>query len=124
MAHFAEVDENNIVKQVVVISNADIVDSNGVEQESIGIQVCKDIFGPDTNWVQTSYNGTFRSVYAGVGYVYEQSADVFYSTIPPFPSWTLDSNFVWQAPTPKPDDGKTYLWHEATLAWVEYNVGE
>ena len=60
MAHFAQLN-NNTVTQVVVISNADLLDENGVEQETLGIQVCHNIFGPDTNWVQTSYNGNFRA---------------------------------------------------------------
>lgn len=120
MAHFAQIDENNIVLQVVVISNADLLDNKGKEQESIGIQVCKSIFGADTNWVQTSYNGNFRKKYAGIGDKYDSSADVFYWPTAPFPSWTLDSNYEWQPPIPRPEDGKIYEWVESSLSWVEF----
>ena len=64
MAHFAKI-ENNIVSQVIVVNNEVLLDENGIEQESIGAQFCHDTFGGD--WVQTSYNGTMRGKYAGVG---------------------------------------------------------
>jgi len=118
MAHFAQLN-NNIVTQVIVISNADLLDENGVEQETLGIQVCRNIFGPDTNWAQTSYNGNFRKKYAAIGDAYSPDANVFYNPNPPYPSWTLDANYDWQPPTPKPDDGKEYVWDEPTLAWIE-----
>ena len=119
MAHFAELDENNIVLRVVVISNDDLVGENSQESEALGIQVCRKIFGAGTNWAQTSYNGNFRKKYAGIGDKYEPAADVFYWPEAPFPSWTLDSNFDWQPPTPMPTDGKRYSWDEESLSWVE-----
>lgn len=124
MAHFAELDETNTVKQVIVISNDDLLDNKGKEQESIGIQVCKSIFGDNTNWVQTSYNGKFRKKYAGIGDKFVPDVDVFYSPYGPYPSWTLDENYDWQPPTPMPTDGKVYDWDEPTLSWVEIPVGE
>lgn len=119
MAHFAELDANNIVTRVIVVSNADIVDGDGVEQEALGVAVCRAICGAETNWVQTSYNSNFRKQYAGVGMKYEATADLFYNPVGPYPSWELDENFDWQAPTPMPDDGKPYSWDEDSLSWVE-----
>jgi hypothetical protein len=66
MAHFAKV-EDGIVREVIVVSNEVLHDENGVEQESIGIDFCKSLYGADTEWVQTSYNGSFRGKYAGSG---------------------------------------------------------
>lgn len=66
MAHFARV-ENNLVREVIVVNNDVIKDKNGVEQESIGIAFCKSLYGEDTQWLQTSYNGSFRGKYAGSG---------------------------------------------------------
>lgn len=125
MAHFAELDENNIVLRVVVVSNDDILDENGEEQEFLGIQVCKNIFGLDTIWIQTSYNGNFRKKYAGIGDKYETDADLFYWPIAPYPSWTLDENYDWQPPVTRPTDGKIYKWNEENLTWAEVpEVGE
>jgi len=119
MAHFAELDSTNTVQRVIVISNDDLLDSSGVEQETLGINVCKSIFGPNTKWVQTSYNGNFRKKYAGIGDIYVPEADLFYTPVATFPSWSLDENYDWQPPTTKPSDGKRYYWDEPTLAWVE-----
>jgi len=121
MAHFAELDENNNVLRVVVISNADLLDENGDEQESLGIEVCHKVFGPEGSWVQTSYNGKFRKKYAGIGNKYDLTADLFYDPFPPFPSWSLDSNFDWQAPVPRPTkviEGHFWSWNEDDLNWV------
>ena len=116
MAHFAQIDENNIVTQVVVIANEDTSDENGIEVESIGIAFCKSLFGEDTNWVQTSYNGNIRYNYAGVGYTWDAAQNAFY-TPQPFPSWSLDSDFKWQAPVPYPQDGEDYSWNEENQSW-------
>lgn len=117
MAHFAELDANNIVTRVMVVSNADMVDENGDEQQSMGIEVCRSIFGADTTWVQTSYNGNFRDHYAGPGYFYDQQNDRF---IPPkphdYPSFVYE-NKQWQPPAPRPDDDLNYSWNEGTLTW-------
>jgi hypothetical protein len=76
MAHFARI-EDNIVREVIVINNEVIIDSNGVEQEQLGINFCKSLYGQDTEWVQTSYNGNFRGMYAGTGMIYDPELDIF-----------------------------------------------
>lgn len=76
MAHFAKL-ENNIVTQVIVVNNEVLLDENGVEQESIGVQFCQDLFGGE--WKQTSYNANFRGRYAGPGMIYDPIADEFKS---------------------------------------------
>lgn len=89
MAHFAELDDNNIIKQVIVVHNNELLD-NGVESESKGIAFCQSLFGG--NWVQTSYNGNIRKNYAGIGYSYDVVRDAF---IPPKPTegeWILDED--------------------------------
>lgn len=79
MAHFAELDANNIVLRVLVVSNDDITDEAGLEQEELGISFLQGLLGPDTRWVQTSYNGNFRGKYAGIGDTYDPVVDVFVS---------------------------------------------
>ena len=115
MAHFAELDENNVVLRVIVVGNADTSDANGVEKEYIGAAFCERLFGG--TWKQTSYNANFRKNYAGVGYVYHADIDAFVSP-QPHPSWTLDANAQWQAPVPMPTDGGMYTWDEATTSWT------
>lgn len=75
MAHFAQLDENNVVLQVIVVHNNDLIDENGIEQEQLGIEFCQNLFGGI--WKQTSYNGNFRGSYAGIGYIYNPLLDVF-----------------------------------------------
>ena len=122
MAHFAQLDENNLVTQVVVIDNADCQDSDGNESESVGITFCQSLFGDDTTWKQTSYNNNIRKNYAGIGYTYDSTRDAF---IPPQPynSWTLDETTCqWEAPTPYPDDDNRYVWNEETTSWIELTL--
>lgn len=115
MAHFAKI-ENGIVTQVVVIANADTADAYGTEKEYIGAAFCERLFGGD--WKQTSYNGTFRKNYAGVGFTYDQNRNAFIAP-QPFPSWTLVENTCqWIAPIPMPTDGY-YTWDEASLSWIK-----
>ena len=117
MAHFAQLDSNNVVTQVIVVGNKDTADANGVEKEHIGAAFCERLFGG--NWKQTSYNGSIRKNYAGVGYTYNVSLDAF---VPPKPyaSWVLNNDTAqWDAPTPMPTDDKKYSWDEATTSWVE-----
>lgn len=123
MAHFAQLDEDNKVIQIVVINNIDCTDENGIEQEDIGIEFCKKLFGLNTTWKQTSYNGTIRKNYAGVNYQYDVELDAFIAP-QPYPSWVLDSTSCkWVSPTPLPDDygvdlnQKSYTWDENTLTW-------
>lgn len=117
MAHFAQLDDNNVVLQVIVVHNNELLDG-GVESEAKGISFCRSLF-PGTNWKQTSYNGNIRKNYAGIGYTYDTQRDAF---IPPKPysSWILDNeSCVWNAPIPYPTDGKRYFWDEATITWLE-----
>ena len=98
MAHFARIDENNVVTQVIVVSNEDTTDTNGVEVEEIGVAFCKKLLGAETNWKQTSYNNNFRVRYAGIGYSYNAELNAF---IPPspFPSWVLvEETADWVSP--------------------------
>ena len=106
MRHFAKIDSNNIVTKVIV-SEQDFINSGHV--------------GDSFLWVQTSKNNTFRKQYAGKGYTYDKVNDVF--ILPkPYASWTLDASFDWQPPTPKPDDGKMYIWNEDTQVWDEHII--
>jgi hypothetical protein len=113
MAHFAELDHNNVVLRVIVVDNRDTSTPNGTEKESIGAAHCEKIFGG--RWVQTSYNGNFRKRYAGPGMIYHEGTDAFINPSP-FPSWTLDLETAnWVAPVPKPEGD--YEWNETTGAW-------
>lgn len=118
MANFAQLDENYIVTEVVVVNNETINDLPFTESEPIGAAFLQSLFGSMTLWKQTSYNANFRKNFAGIGYTYDPVLDAF---IPPqpYPSWLLNTaTCQWQAPVPYPGDGKTYIWDEATLSWV------
>lgn len=114
MAHFAQIDEHGTVLTVIVVNNEDILDESGQESEAIGKQFCQNLFGGE--WVQTSYNSNTRKQYASIGGRYDEVNDVFIIE-QPYPSWILDENFDWQAPTPSPGDG--YLWNEDSQQWVK-----
>lgn len=117
MAHFAQLDENNVVLQVIVINNSELMDG-GTESEAKGIEFCQSLF-PGTSWKQTSYNGNVRKNYAGIGFTYDAARDAFIAP-QPFPSWVLnESTCGWQPPTPYPTDGKRYRWDESITNWVE-----
>jgi hypothetical protein len=119
MAHFAQLDENNFVTTVIVVNNEDILDDNDIESEAVGIVFCKTLFGDDTNWIQTSYNNSFRRQYASIGGKYLPSVDVFVE-VQPFASWNLDEvNGVWVAPVPMPEVPLNYiaLWDEVGQEW-------
>ena len=91
MAHFAELDEDNTVIRVIVVSNGQIIDHNTqLESEEVGIAFCKMIFGKDTRWVQTSYNRNFRRHFAGEGFKYSPEKDVFYPPCPNNNMYVLD----------------------------------
>jgi hypothetical protein len=122
MAHFAELDSNNVVKQVIVVSNENTSTSQGEEKESIGIAFCMSLLGG--TWVKTSYNSNIRKNYAGIGYTYDKDRDAF---IPPkpFASWVLNETTCrWDAPVAMPNDAgtgeppKMYAWDETTTNWV------
>ena len=110
MAHWAEIDENNIVTQVLVGNN---------EEPDEGYQWLVDNLGGV--WVKTSYNGTIRKNFAGVGFTYDDIRDAF---IPPkaFESWVLnEETCLWDPPVPCPGDYRDYRWDEDTLSWVSRN---
>lgn len=117
MAHFAQLDDNNVVTQVIVVANEELI-FEGVENETQGVIFCRSLFGNDTKWVQTSYNGNFRKRYAGIGYTYDAEKDAFIAP-QPYPSWTLDADLNWQAPVAMPEDGKPYAWFEPNQEWIE-----
>ena len=127
MASFAKLN-NNIVERVESIVNEVLKDSNGVEQEQLGINFLKKLYNePNAIWKQTSYNtnagihslgGTpFRKNYAGIGYTFEENRDAFISP-KPFNSWILNEQTCnWEAPIARPNDENRYIWNELTLTW-------
>jgi len=118
MAHFAELDANNVVLRVIVVGNADTSDASGVEKEHIGAAFCEKLFGG--TWKKTSYNGNIRKRYAGVGYTYNADLDAFVAP-KPYASWVLNNTTAdWEAPVAMPtEEGKRYAWNEETGAWDE-----
>ncbi|BAQ87526.1 hypothetical protein [uncultured Mediterranean phage uvMED] len=125
MAHFAKLDENNLVLEVIVVADSD------ASTEAKGQTFLQNLYKNTSTYKQTSYNtiagehklgGTaFRKNYAGVGYTYDASKDAF---IPPKPwnSWTLNEDTCqWEAPVAYPDDGKGYIWKEDSKTWIVFN---
>ena len=127
MAHFAQINDSNIVQQVIVVADSDAAN------EAAGIAFCKSLLGSDTNWVQTSYNNNIRHRYAGIGMKYDSTNDVFYYQ-QPYPSWVLNtSTWEWEAPVALPDDAGVddpdnptefveYTWDEDTTSWTNRTV--
>ena len=114
MAHFAKLDENNIVLEVNVVNN-DVLDP--LNEEASGVAFLTEWSGGHSNWKQTSYNSTFRKHYAGAGWSYIPHLDAFIDP-KPFESWTLNEETCeWQPPTPMPTDGQMYRWVEDDLNW-------
>jgi len=113
MAHFAELNESNIVTRVIVVANAELLD-NGTESESKGIDFLESLYG-HRNWKQTSYNATMRHNYAGVGCRYDAERDGFVAP-QPYPSWSLNEHCQWVPPVPRPE--WPCKWNESELAWV------
>jgi hypothetical protein len=130
MAHFAQLDENNVVINVTVVNNREIIDENGNESEEMGIEICKRVAGENTRWAQTSINHNIRGMYAGIGYTYNEENDRFYPP-KPYPSWIWnEENNCWESPVPMPDPndhfGYDYGWNEEKLEWefILVNVSE
>jgi hypothetical protein len=122
MAHFAKLDDNNIVIDVNVVDNATINNLSFPDSEPVGIAFLTDWSGGYSNWKQTSYNNSFRMRYAGIGFSYNSDIDAF---IPPkpWPSFTLNPQTgLWDPPVPYPNDGKAYQWNEATQSWDPVDV--
>jgi hypothetical protein len=108
MAHFAEIDNNGIVKQVLVVPDS---------QEHRGHEYMSQDLGLGGTWVQTSYNATIRKNYAGIGYTYDSERDAFIAP-KPFDSWELDEETCqWKSPIPYPTDGLMYVWNETEQDW-------
>jgi hypothetical protein len=122
LAHFACLDENNVVTQVIVVSNDDCSDVNGNEVEEIGVAFCKKLLGADTNWKQTSYNNNFRVRYAGIGYSFSEELNAF---IPPrpFDSWILNEETAdWESPVgPAPTLTEAEIEARSFYQWDEEN---
>jgi hypothetical protein len=128
MASFAKLN-NNIVERVESVVNEVLKDSNGVEQEAIGVQFLRTLYNePNAIWKQTSYNtnggihslggNPFRKNFAGVGYTYNEQRDAFIAPKPNYSSWILNENTCqWEAPISYPNDGNQYRWNESTLSW-------
>jgi len=116
MASFAKIGLNSKVIEVVSINNEVLKDSNGIEQENIGVDFLTKLTGWAI-WKQTSYNGSFRKNFAGIQYTYDEDRDAF---IPkkPFNSWILkEDTCIWEAPISIPENDNTYTWNEQTLSW-------
>lgn len=132
MAHFAKIDENNVVLEVVIVGNEHMIDeSTGQESEQKGIDFIKnrpELYpnsSPTDVWIQASYNGNIRNIYPPVGGIYNPDLDVFlYSK--PYDSWILDeATLNWKSPIPNPNDNRTsadelpwYLWDESSQSWI------
>jgi len=108
MAYFAEIDDNNIVIRVLAVPD---------NEEHRGQEFLADDLRLGGRWIQTSFNNRIRKQYAGIGFTYDPTTDVFISP-QPFSSWTLDNNHDWQAPKPYPADGGRYGWDEKKQDWV------
>ena len=116
MAHFAKIGLNNKVISVHSVHDNELKDSNGVEQENIGIEFLTNLHGWAV-WKQTSYNNNIRKNFAGIGFTYDEDRDAF---IPPKPfnSWILnETTCLWEAPIALPDTENRYNWNEATTSW-------
>jgi hypothetical protein len=116
MAHFAQVDANNIVVAVHSVDNS-VIEVNGNDNEAKGVEFLTTQL--NGGWYfQTSYSNTFRKQFAGTGYTYDKAKDAFIAP-QPYPSWVLDGNSDWQPPITYPADDKIYEWNEGTKAWDE-----
>lgn len=116
MAHFAKLNSDNIVVNVVVVDNSILLKNDGTESEIKGKKFLNALLGSAT-WVQTSYNNNFRYKFAAMGDVYDSENNVFRKATH-FESWTIDDNGIWQPPVEKPNDGNPYDWDEESQQWI------
>lgn len=119
MAHFAKINTNNIIEEVVVIDNSVLDDGTEVENEQQGIDFCISLWGNEFTYVQTSYNGSFRREYASIGGTYDPTDNGFIRPSP-FPSWRFNrTSWEWEAPIAEPADADTveYIWNEYQQRW-------
>jgi hypothetical protein len=120
MAHFAKLNENNIVIEINVVNNNDINNLSFPESEPVGIAFLNNWANQQFIWKQTSYNGNFRKNYAQIGMKYDSTRDAFIYLTAPYPSWVLnESTCNYEAPISYPNDGKVYQWNENTTSWIE-----
>lgn len=118
MAHFAKLDDNNIVTNVIVVDNSILLDADNNENEQLGIDFCKTLFGQDTIWVQCSYNGNFRNGMAGIGYTYDTERDAFIMP-KPYPSYVLnEETLLYEAPIAHPLNKIACEWDEENQEWI------
>ena len=119
MAHFAELNSDNIVTRVLVLDN-DMITVDGAEVESQGVQILTDLHGG--TWKQTSYNASFRKNFAAIGYEYDEDLDAFIP-LKPYDSWVLNtSTCQWDAPVDHPDDGTMCEWDEENEQWINCTI--
>lgn len=121
MAHFAKIDENNVVLDVVVVNNNDIDNLPFPESEPVGIAYLNNI-GLSGNWKQTSYNNKFRFWYSGIGYKFNPECGQYggFSAPPSYPDFVFDTTTcTWIPPVPYPNDGNTYYWNDQTHSWIK-----
>jgi hypothetical protein len=137
MAYFAKLGTGNIVEKVISINNSVITDSNGNEQEQLGIDFINKLYNTNDTWKKVSYNTvgglyynpntgaldtdqskSFRKNFPNIGYIYDESRDAFIAP-KPYNSWVLNENTCkWNAPISLPDDGNQYTWNEETQSWT------
>lgn len=118
MAHFARINTDWVVEQVIVVNNDVLLNEQGIECDWLGEQFCQQLYGAHTKWIQTSYNGNKYKNFAGVGYTFDSYRHAF---IPPqpFASWTLhEETCQWDPPIPYPGDGQLYTWNEEAGEWI------
>jgi hypothetical protein len=118
MAHFAQIDENNVVLRVIVVNNEDVGNLEFPESEPVGLAFLNNLYGEGLIWKQTSYNHNFRKGYAIIGGTYNQELDAFVNP-KEYPSWVLNTELArYEPPIPFPTDGNNYYWDESQLNWV------
>lgn len=124
MAHYAFLDSNNIVTEVIVGVNEEIIQTDLDGTQVGGSSEAWELFyGNIRNQVckRTSYNGNYRKNYAGIGYTYDSERDAFIAP-KPFTRWVLNEETCqWEAPIPYPTDGKNYVWNDNLGVWEEFN---
>ena len=115
MAHYARINDDNRVTDIIVVSDYDCLDSKGKESEAVGAKYCKKLFGG--KWIKVSYSGSIRGMYPPIGGYYDAKLDRFFRDPRPYPSWIPDDEGGWTAPIPKPLGRGEFEWNEETRAW-------
>lgn len=118
MAHFAKLNENNVVLEVHCVNNLELLDSDGNESEALGCVFLVNWSGGHPYWKQTSYNRTFRKNFAGAGWIYDPIRDAFIAPQPSASCILNEETCRWEYPTPYPTDGRVHRWDEDTKSWI------